>query len=609
MAAAAGTLNMDLVTASLGRPVVWAYGEHWVGGNVILRDDTDSSFPIIFIGLGRGEWDGPVSIGGVVQLQLNGAMLSGTEYHFHPGIAGEKSSEEPGHELDPISTGGDNKVDLWYPDGVQRLTYSHLAYLAIKFNAAEIDPSGIAFIGRFKTRKVQWYDSEGGPAAYEYTTNPVKQWADLLIRAGGYAVSDIDWEAANIEANYCDADITIGGVQVDRFVSHIGFTSVQDIETAARAILDNCRGVWTEYNGLITPRIAKVRAPIFISFSKANIIEGSFRHSQENVWQSFNRLEMVFNDPDNGLNQVTKRWDHEVHQARTGRIRVENLPMSSMPQHQAERIGNYLLTRVIDLNEFVELIGRQDSLHIMPGDVVNVAHDAADWVGNETFDVEEVEPLPDLTRRFRGRLYRDAAYSDAAGAAQNLLATTIAKHWDPQLEDSPPPVTGQGASEGPDFAEDGTVVSKITVSFILPSPLGNWGCCEIWKATLDGPGGALTENPVLVAELITSPASWQWRPNGEWVRLYFVSVGTGGRRADILTSPTAEVSLDGQTSPPVPVSGFAGVADGQQVRLSWNENLEADMDHYDIARRDSAGPPGETDIITRAVAGKTYTTP
>lgn len=165
-----------------------------------------------------------------------------------------------------------------------------------------------------------------------------------------------------------------------------------------------------------------------------------------------------------------------------------------------------------------------------------------------------------------------------------------------------PPVTDQSASEGPDFAEDGTVASKITVSFTPPSPLGNWGCCEIWKATLDGPGGSLTENPVLVAELITSPASWQWRPNGEWVRLYFVSVSTGGRRAVVLTSPIAEVLLDGQTSPPVPVSGFGGVADGQQVRLSWRENLEADMDHYDIARRDSAGPPGETDIISCVIA-------
>ena len=94
-----------------------------------------------------------------------------------------------------------------------------------------------------------------------------------------------------------------------------------------------------------------------------------------------------------------------------------------------------------------------------------------------------------------------------------------------------------------------------------------------------------------MAQFSESPGKFQLESTNETVTFYFVSVATDGRERAILTSPSNSVLLDGQTSAPVPVSNLTGQTGGQLgqvVRLTWSENIEVDIEHYEIARRATA---------------------
>lgn len=505
-------IQIDSITASVGNGVPWAYGRHIVAGNVLLRDDTDPDFPVLFIGLGEGEWDGyEVDGSGDPLLFLNGVQLQASQVHFHPGTDGQLSSGTAG-DLTPVSTGGDQKVDLWFPlvnsangaistslvanitsgastlqavssanfnvgdqftidsedmliqaidigagtwtvlraingtaaaahtaattinlkSSIQPLTFSRLAYIAIRFDASIIDPSGNDFRGFFRTRKVGIYNGSGTLTGTQYSESPSWQILDMLLNARRWPSTKIDYPAFVQFASDCATLITVGVNQVPRFVSHMVFASPTDFGSALEAMLMNCRGVMSEYNGIISIRMDQVRAPVF-AFNQDNIVRGSFQHSFLDTRTAANQMVMTFRDTDSGLAVASIPFDDEAQQERTGRIVPAQMTLGNMPQHQAERVANFQLTKNIDLNEQVNLSGTEATVGLMPGDVVTVEYDAAPWsvagAGQETFEITEATDEPNGTRNFIMRLYRDETYSDDAGVPQNLAQTTVNKHW------------------------------------------------------------------------------------------------------------------------------------------------------------------------------------
>ena len=268
---------------------------------------------------------------------------------------------------------------------------------------------------------------------------------------------------------------------------------------------------------------------------------------------------------------------------------VQKVPVRS-------RIGKYLLGRSTALPELVRLRGLADSVHLMPGDVVRVKHDAAPWVyaggmpDFKEFEVVECTDLPNDERDFLLNEYLSAVYTDDEETEQALASPAVQAR-----AGLPAQVTGQAVSEGPGFARDGHAVSNITVSFTPPNPKKNWAAVRIYVVGLAG-----GTKPLLAAQLTESPGTFQFESTNETVTFYFVSVATDGRERAILTSPSASVLLDGQTSAPVPVSNLTGQTGeqlGQVVRLTWSENLEADIFGYEIARRQDATAPGDADVV------------
>ncbi len=428
------TTNTDILTASLGKPLVLAYGRHLVGGNVILKDETDAAHTILFIALGEGEWDS------VEELYLNEKALTEIEdFHFHPGIDGQISSNGT---LDPEGLTGDQKADMLTPPGVQGLTFSRTAYIALNapFDVFAPGPEMIVR-GIFKTRKVRFFDANGVQTGYGYSDNPAWQIADLLTMVRGLSDSRIDWASFKASADYADELISINGENVKRFVSHVAFTEEVDFDQALQAILATCRGHLLDTEGTIKLRIDQARSSIF-DFDMNNIIDATFSAWWKDTRSVANRLELSFRDLDNNFAVSNKLWNHEPQQARTGRVIAAKLHLGNVAQHQAERIWNYLLTRAIDNNQFCRFRSTQAGFAVMPGDVVRVKHDAAPWgtaPGDslfETFEVLEVTEFPDETREMACRLYNPNTYPDTAGPSQNLVGTTVRRR--PPAPEKPP---------------------------------------------------------------------------------------------------------------------------------------------------------------------------
>ncbi|MBI3934523.1 MAG: hypothetical protein HY316_07495 [Acidobacteria bacterium] len=430
------TINTDILTASLGKPIPLAYGRHVVAGNVILKDETDADRTIVFIALGEGEWDG------IEELYVNGAAVDIStpgSYHFHKGLHGELSSNgtldpEGTGALYPFDTDGDQKADGLTPPGIQGLTFSRTAYLAlyVPFDVfapgPELDVRGV-----FRTRRVRIFDSQGVQVSYQYSENPAWQLADLLTVVRGLPDSRIDWASFAAAAAYADGliDPASDGTQVQRFVSNVAFTEEVNLDQALLAMLSTCRGQLLDTEGTIQLRLDQSRSAVF-DFDMNNIVDGSFEVSYKDTRESANRLELMFRDTDNDLAVMTKLWNHQPQQGRTGRVISARLYLGNLPQQQAERIGNYLLTRSIDNNLHCRLRSTPASLMVMPGDVVRVKHDAAPWsqsaAGDElyqAFEVLEVAENPDETRDFLLRVYNPNTYPDTAGPTQNLIGTTV----------------------------------------------------------------------------------------------------------------------------------------------------------------------------------------
>src|SRR5258705_6970914 len=129
-----GTINTSAMTASLGRPIVLAYGKHLVGGNVILMDQTDPNNTTLFIALGEGPWDSILSLN---VNALDWDITTPKNYQFHKGLAGQLSSDgtlnpEGTGSLYPFEHDGDQQADTLTPPGIQGLTFSRTAYLALR---------------------------------------------------------------------------------------------------------------------------------------------------------------------------------------------------------------------------------------------------------------------------------------------------------------------------------------------------------------------------------------------------------------------------------------------------------------------------------------------
>ena len=167
-----------------------------MAGNIVLRaDDTSNNVTILMVALGEGEWDS------IEELRLNGLVLNSEKFHCHPGTDGETGTG---------GVDGDQKIDQWFPAGIQGLTFSRTAYVTIRSEEdIEAPTSEFLVLGKYKTRKVGTYDANGALRSTVYSASPVWQILDMLLMRE--PAGRIDLATFSAEAAYCAEQITVNG--------------------------------------------------------------------------------------------------------------------------------------------------------------------------------------------------------------------------------------------------------------------------------------------------------------------------------------------------------------------------------------------------------------
>lgn len=169
---------------------------------------------------------------------------------------------------------------------------------------------------------------------------------------------------------------------------------------------------------------------------------------------------------------------------------------------------------------------------------------------------------------------------------------------------APPNVTA------PAVTEDGVVVDghhQSRLTFSWTNPIGeNYGGVAIY---MKGYLGDATYRRRWVKTKDFSTFREDLEKTGETVFFAFVSFDRNEAENRFAGSPGADdsisVVLDGNDSAPNAPAGFtcqAVAAKGQVVILTWSENIESDIDHYQIARRQDATAPGDADVVATVQA-------
>jgi hypothetical protein len=298
---------LQLPQAQLGGTLPLAYGYVRArGNNIILQELSDKSKVAFFI-LAEGVWDG------IERLWINKKLVDFTDtsiVHFHNGFDGTL-----GAGLAPSSNGGDQGVDNFFsslPANYQRLTYSRKAYLAVKVAPDPFAPGpDLDVIGDYRANRVRIFDASGAQTSYAFTTNPVWQMVDLILRkmvkrewltasaaaAGGdltaFEKSRFDWASiADTAVNWCDAAIPSGA---KRWESSAAFPQRASLATALDQIRTMSQTYVVDAGGKIYIYGDRPRATTFI-LNSDHISAGGFQAQKSQLRGAQNRFNARMND-------------------------------------------------------------------------------------------------------------------------------------------------------------------------------------------------------------------------------------------------------------------------------------------------------------------------
>lgn len=166
--------------------------------------------------------------------------------------------------------------------------------------------------------------------------------------------------------------------------------------------------------------------------------------------------------------------------------------------------------------------------------------------------------------------------------------------------DAPLQVTSVTATESPAKAKDGSMVSEVSVSFVVNPSDTKFGSATIWFTGYAGNPNAQEMETAFVSPctfLVPTPAFIAGVPNTVTVTVQAVSIS--GHPADFAFAPSTTVALDGVVSaPPAPSTGsLIGTPTGYQFSFNFLAGLSADrVSGYKIYRNTSNSSGTATQI-------------
>ena len=215
-----------------------------------------------------------------------------------------------------------------------------------------------------------------------YTSNPVWIFFDLLTnqRYGLGKYLDEDFDFALVDkytlfqlAKYCDELVPDGkGGTEPRFTCNLYITKGMDALKMLKNMASMLRAMLVWYNGEVTLGANMQKGPVY-TFTKANVINGTFAYSGTAARFKHNQIAITWNDPDNGYKQAVEVVEDHNEIARTGKIKRKNISAyGCTSQGQAIRHGKYqLLTEDLE-KEVVTFSTGINAAILKPGDVIDV---------------------------------------------------------------------------------------------------------------------------------------------------------------------------------------------------------------------------------------------
>ena len=192
-----------------------------------------------------------------------------------------------------------------------------------------------------------------------YCNNPVWVFMDLLVnpRYGLGKFLNEDFDFSQIDkytmynlAKYCDELVPDGkGGTEPRFTANLYIQKGEDALKLLKQLSTTIRGMLIWSNGQVTLNGNREKGAVY-TFSKGNVIDGTFNYSGSSKRFRTNEIKVSWNDPENSFKQAVEIVTDDNEIARTGRVVSKAITaFGCTSQGQAHRLGRWhLLTEKLE---------------------------------------------------------------------------------------------------------------------------------------------------------------------------------------------------------------------------------------------------------------------
>jgi len=435
-------------------------------------------------------------------------------------------------------------------------------YIRLKYDK-EVFPSGLPkFTADVDGRLV--YDPRDGET--KFSRNPALCGRDYITntRFGrGIPEAMIDDTDCAAAANYCDEEVTVGGVTQARYTCD-GLINVDDSTLSnTRKMLSSCRGMFVFSGGLYKLIIDKPESATF-AFTEDNIT-GSWTISLGTKKNMFNRLRARFYNPERSWQEDIAPVESEVLRALDNGLVLEkqiDLPFTA-------NINTAKQITTIELNQSRQQIASQfsafiEGLRCEVGRVVTINHSTPGWSAKK-FRVLNMALKNNDEVNVTVREYADSVYDFGTIAAADATPNTNL----PDLTTALPPVDLETSEEmyftGKDF------MSRVTLTWNKPQDAFVAEYDVEYKLASDTDWTRATTTKArsfLISNL--APGQYDFRVRSINTILVSSAWSTIGRY------------IFGKTTPPEDISEFWANASIGGLILSWTSVSDIDIDRYKL---------------------------
>lgn len=479
------------------------------------------------------------------------------------------------------------------------------------------------------------WSAPGTRGSGQSLVNPVWVLINVYLRA-----LNLEFETAAEQEKYFDvtaaiAEAAICNTVIDRLIG--GGTTAQfqfqGILAEQKPLRDWLQEICNNFQGYTTFQFGKLRvgmrrnSSVTQAFTEGNILLDSLEWEPKRP--QYNALTAYFADKEydfRGNEAAVRDDDHALYIGTASNPLVLDAQMNLAGTSSLDQAARIVTTRLKEelggINEAqwkAALNGRFRTtvlaLAVEPGTVLSVTH--ADMPGGAGEGrVTRWRLNPDFSIDIEFSTTVDEMYDLTVGPKPaDVTPDPVPEETVPYL--SAKNVTSLAAAEDPYIQKDGTVASKVALSYDYPSPLVAFRGVVVYMAALDtdevdGSGDPIEEpKQITKIPIYASPDAREFvvptLPVVDGVsgaaRIWAVSYSQAVENK-IEDSPHVDVLLDGKDSAPTPIANPWAQAIVGGIRFSHDPNPEDDLKEYEYADVGDVVPAADADITDAHVVGR-----